>query len=54
MFSDNQAPSGKSPKGTVSIESFRGRLRLRFRFNGERYSMSLGIPDTQSNRRVAE
>ena len=54
MFSDNQAPSGKNPKGTVSIESFRGRLRLRFRFNGERYSMSLGIPDTQSNRRVAE
>ncbi|MGP1372522.1 MAG: Arm DNA-binding domain-containing protein [Almyronema sp.] len=54
MYSDDKTPSGKNPKGSVSIEVFRGRLRLRFRFNGQRYSMALGIPDTQTNRRVAE
>ncbi|MBE9136193.1 site-specific integrase [Nodosilinea sp. LEGE 07088] len=54
MLSSDKTPSGKNPKGNVSIESFRGRLRLRFRFNGQRYSMSLGIPDTQVNWRVAE
>ncbi|MEO1349751.1 MAG: DUF3596 domain-containing protein [Cyanobacteria bacterium J06635_15] len=54
MLSGDKTPSGKNPKGNVSVESFRGRLRLRFRFNGQRYSMSLGIADTQINRRVAE
>lgn len=49
-----KTPAGKNPKGNVTIESFRGRLRLRFRFNGTRYSLGLGLPDTQTNRRVAE
>lgn len=51
---DGKTPAGKNPKGTVTIEAFRGRLRLRFRFNGTRYSLGLGIPDTRPNRRVAE
>lgn len=54
MHSGEKTPTGKNPKGAVTAESFRGRLRLRFRFNGKRYSMSLGIPDTQINQRVAE
>lgn len=54
MHTGDKTPSGKQPKGTVTVEAFRGRLRLRFRFNGQRYSMALGIPDTQTNRRVAE
>lgn len=51
---DGKTPAGKNPKGNVTIESFRGRLRLRFRFNGRRYSLGLGLPDTQTNQRVAE
>lgn len=54
MHTGNTTPTGKRSKGTVAIEVFRGRLRLRFRFNGQRYSMALGIPDTQTNWRVAE
>ena len=54
MHTDGKILVGKRSKGTVAVESFRGRLRLRFRFNGQRYSMALGIPDTQINRRVAE
>lgn len=54
MLSNDRTSTGKSPKGTVSVESFRGRLRLRFRFNGQRYAMTLGIPDTQAYRRIAE
>lgn len=56
MFSssDDKTPSGKNQKGTVTIEAFRGRLRLRFRFNGQRYSLGLGLPDSKTNRRVAE
>lgn len=27
---------------------------MRFRFNGQRYSLGLGLPDTQANRRAAE
>lgn len=54
MHTGDKTPSGKNRKGNVTVESFRGRLRLRFRFNGQRYSMSLGIPDTKNNLRVAE
>jgi integrase len=31
----------KKQKGTVAIENFKGRIRLRWRFRGERYSLSL-------------
>jgi len=31
----------KNAKGTVSIENFRGRIRLRWRFQSKRYSLSL-------------
>ncbi|MGI0486352.1 site-specific integrase [Pantanalinema rosaneae CENA516] len=48
-------PSGKNPKGSVTVESFRGRLRLRFRFNGQRYSLGLGLSaDNRANWRAAE
>lgn len=30
----------KNPKGTVSIENYRSRIRLRWRFNGVRYSLN--------------
>ena len=31
----------KNAKGTVSIENFRGRIRLRWRFQTKRYSVNL-------------
>ena len=32
----------KNQKGTVTVENFRERLRLRWRYLGKRYSISLG------------
>jgi integrase len=31
----------KAPKGHINIENFRGRIRLRWRLDGERYSLNL-------------
>ena len=44
----------KSPKGTVSVEEFQNRLRLRWRFQGKRYALSIGLPDSKINRQVAQ
>ncbi|ACK72317.1 putative integrase [Gloeothece citriformis PCC 7424] len=50
-----QTPTGKkASKGTVSIEEFQGRLRLRWRFEGKRYVLSIGLPDSKVNRKVAQ
>jgi integrase len=49
--------SNKSPKGTVGIESFQGRIRLRLPrqlFDGKQKYLSLGLPDTILNRKAAE
>lgn len=44
----------KHPKGSVCVEAFQGRLRLRFRYQGERKVLSLGIDDSPGNRKIAE
>ena len=44
----------KSPKGTVSVEEFQGRIRLRWRFEGKRYTISIGLSDSKVNRQVAQ
>jgi Arm DNA-binding domain len=44
----------KATKGTVVVESFKGRLRLRFRVAGERYCLAIGLPDLPKNREIAE
>ncbi len=44
----------KSSKGTVSIEEFQGRLRLRWRYQGKRFTLSIGLPDSKVNRQVAQ
>jgi integrase len=50
-----QPQTGKKAfKGTVSIEEFQGRLRLRWRFEGKRYTFSIGLPDSKVNRKVAQ
>ncbi len=48
------SPHKKSTKGTVVVESFKGRLRLRFRVSGERYCLAIGLPDLPQNREIAE
>lgn len=35
----------KSPKGAVSISNYKNRIRLRWRYQGKRYSLSLGPYD---------
>jgi integrase len=35
----------KSPKGAVSITNYKNRIRLRWRYQGKRYSLSLGPYD---------
>ncbi len=48
------SPHKKATKGTVVVESFKGRLRLRFRVAGERYCLAIGLPDLPKNREIAE
>ncbi|WP_324282463.1 tyrosine-type recombinase/integrase [Cyanobacterium aponinum UTEX 3221] len=47
----------RAKKGTISVENFRGMLRLylpRTWFNGKKKYFSLGLPDTPENRKIAE
>ena len=39
----------KAPKGEITVENFRGRIRLRWRHEGERYSLSLPHPYLTEN-----
>ena len=43
----------KAPKGTVVIQTIRGRLCLVWSFAGQRYFLSLNLPDTSVNRNAA-
>jgi integrase len=40
--------------GTVVVEGFRGMLRLRWSYQGKRYYLSTGTPDSKLNRTMAE
>lgn len=47
----------RSPSGSVTVENFRGRLRIRlprFLFGGSQVRFSLHLPDTAINRQAAE
>lgn len=44
----------KSPKGTVSVQVFKGRLRLCWSFQRQRYFLYLELPEGKTNRIVAE
>lgn len=50
----SKTPTGKHPKGTVSIITSNGRLQLRFRYAGDRKYVSLGLPDTPVNQKAAQ
>jgi len=41
-------------KGTVNVEMFKDRLRLRWGHSGQRYCLYIGLPDTVVNRKAAE
>ena len=48
---------GKSSKGSVGVESFQGRLRLRLPrelFDGKQRYLTLGLPNTALNQKMAE
>ncbi|PSB26220.1 Arm DNA-binding domain-containing protein [Stenomitos frigidus] len=44
----------KSPKGTVSVQVFKGRLRLCWSFQRQRYFLYLELPEGKTNWIVAE
>jgi hypothetical protein len=44
----------KAPKGTVQVKSSNDRLQLVFSHGGQRHYLSLELPDTVTNRRIAE
>lgn len=46
--------TGKNTKGTPSLESYQGRLRIRFRVDGQQKTFSLGLADTIENRMKGE
>lgn len=45
---------GRSKKGSVSIGADKGFLRLYWRYQGERYYLTVGLPDTPLNRTLAQ
>lgn len=44
----------KSPKGTVAVQAFKGRLRLCWSYQSKRYFLYLELPEGKTNRIVAE
>jgi len=48
------ATANRASKGTVQVEDLQGRLRLRWRYEGLRYALSVGLPDSKVNRKVAQ
>jgi integrase len=42
------------PKGTVNIEVFKDRLRLAWSWQGKRFWLYIGLPDSSANRKAAE
>jgi len=44
----------KAPKGTVVVQVFKDRLRLCWSYLGKRYYLYIGLPDSKTNRTMAE
>ena len=42
------------PKGTVNVEVFKDRLRLAWSWQGKRFWLYVGLPDSIANRKAAE
>jgi integrase len=52
--SSSQPKLSKAKKGTVQLKSSNDRLQLVFTWQRKRHYLSLGLPDTPINRKVAE
>jgi integrase len=52
MFSTSPA-TGRSTKGSAQIKSSNNRLQIVFSYAGKRHYLSLGLPDTPTNRKAA-
>ena len=50
----SQTPTGQASKGSVVIINSNGRLQLRFSYGGKRHYISIGLPDSPTNRKLAE
>jgi len=46
--------STKGTKGTVGIDEFKNRLRMRWRHEGKRYTFYIGLPASKINYQVAK
>lgn len=44
----------RSPKGSVTVEAFKNRLRLYWSYKGKRFYLYIGLPDSVANRKAAE
>ncbi len=50
----NKKPQNRTQKGCVSIENHKNRIRLRWRYQGKRYCLSLGFPYNRAALKVAQ
>ena len=44
----------RTPKGGVTVEEFKGRLRLYWSWQGKRFFLYIGLPDTAASRKAAD
>jgi integrase len=50
----NQKPQTRTPKGSVSVEEHKDRIRLRWRYQGKRYCLALGLPYNPATLKIAQ
>lgn len=50
----NQKPQPRTPKGSVSVEEHKDRVRLRWRYQGKRYCLALGLPYNPATLKIAQ
>ena len=54
QFVSQSQQKKKAAKGTVVVQIFKERLRLVWSYAGKRYFLYLGLPDSKTNRIVAD
>lgn len=54
VYQSQPKQKNKASKGTVVIEVFKDRLRLRWAYCSKRFCLYIGLPDSKVNRSVAE
>ncbi len=54
VSAEQQNSGRKSGRNLVKVENDEGRLRLRWTYQGKRYTLAMGLPDSQTNRIFAQ